>query len=720
MGPPVPLHIHVTWAYIRGTLPDLRMVKFCPGALSALLLLCPFLVTAQTFTGTGADIPDDGNTLNISLGVNGLSGTLNTSTFGLEQVCITINHTYLSDLDVSIVAPDGTVCLLTSGQGGDSDHYTNTCFRSDAATSITAGAPPYTGTYRPQGDMGLINNGQDGNGDWQLRVLDTYPFADEGTVITWAITFGDEPAAPFAFESSNIPIVVINTNGQSIPSDQKITADMGIVDNGPGLLNHPTDPFNNYDGHIGIKRRGNTSDSMSPKKSYTVELRDDAGEDQDWPILGMPEESDWVLLANYFDKSLMNNTLTYHLAEAMGDYAPRQRDVEVVLNGQYIGVYALVEKVKRGADRVDIAKLHSDDISGDQLTGGYILYVDRDAGPDGGFISPYAPAVSGNDQYIYMQYAYPKPEDIVSQQKTYIQAYVDSFETALAGPDFTDPVTGWRAYADEASFVDIFLVNEMSRNVDGYRLSSYLYKDKDSNGGKLHAGPAWDYDIAWGNANYCNGSALAGWAYQFGDICPTDGSQIPFWWSRLQEDSVFVDAVRCRWNELRYNVLSPAYVNAYCDSVAALIDTAQQRNFTVWPILGVPVWPNPTPVPTTYAGEVQELKDFMVGRWLWLDQNLPGSQACSSTVGIADGPAAAIEAPFPNPFTDNVLFRTTTSDAVTLKLVDPIGRVVQEAGPVSGQGMLHRIELPSGLASGTYMLIATTKAGAFSAFRLEH
>ena len=696
------------------------MVKLYSGALLALLLLCPFAATAQTFTGTGADIPDDGTTLNISLGVNGLSGALNTSTFGLEQVCITINHTYLSDLDVSIVAPDGTVCLLTSAQGGDSDHYTNTCFRADADTSITAGVPPYTGTYRPQGDMGLINNGQDGNGDWQLRVLDTYPFADEGTVITWAITFGDEPAAPFNFQSSNIPIIVINTNGQSIPNDQKITADMGIVDNGPGFLNHPTDPFNNYDGFIGIKVRGNTSDYLSPKKSYSVELHDSAGGNVNWPILGMPEESDWILLANYFDKSLMNNTLTYHLARAMGDYAPRQRDVEVVLNGQYLGVYALVEKIKRGANRVNIAKLHTSDISGDQLTGGYMLYVDRDEGPDGGFVSPYAPTVSNDGQYVYMQYSYPKADDIVSEQKTYIQAYVDSFETALAGPNFTDPVTGWRAYADQASFVDMFLINELSRNVDGYRLSSYLYKNKDSNGGKLHDGPAWDYDIAWGNANYCNGSALAGWAYQFGSICPTDGYQIPFWWARLQEDTTFVNAVRCRWNELRYTVLSPTYVSAYCDSVAALIDTAQQRNFTVWPILGQYVWPNPEPVPTTYAGEVQELKNFMIGRWSWLDQNLPGSQACINTAEIAELPNAAIEAPFPNPFTDGVMFRTATNDNVMVKLVDPLGRLVSQAGPFYGRGILHRIDLPSASASGTYMLIATTKTGAFSAFRLEH
>ncbi|MEO7081195.1 MAG: CotH kinase family protein, partial [Flavobacteriales bacterium] len=262
-----------------------------------------------------------------------------------------------------------------------------------------------------------------------------------------------------------------------------------------------------------------------------------------------------------------------------------------------------------------------------------------------------------------------------------------------------------------------FLLNELSRNVDGYRLSSYLYKDKNSNGGKLHAGPPWDYDIAWGNANYCDATEPSGWAYQFGDICPEHSAQIPFWWPRLMEDSAFADAVRCRWNELRDSVLSPAYVAAYCDSVAAQIDEAQQRNFTVWPILGTYVWPNPFPIPATYADEVQELKDFMNARWAWMDANLPG--ACLST-GIDQPSIATLEAPFPNPFANEVMFRTTTNEEVRIRIVDPLGRTILNAGPISGRGILHRIEIPSDLASGTYMLIGTTSSGGYSAYRLQH
>lgn len=686
-------------------------------SIAVLLASFPLLVSAQTFTGTGAPIPDNGNTLEIPLGVNGLSAALDTTTFGLEQVCINIDHSWISDLDVSLVAPDGTVVLLVSGQGGDSDHYTNTCFRQDEALSIVQGTPPYTGTYRPQGDLGLINHGQDGNGEWLLRVLDMYPFADQGDVLSWSITFGSDPAAPFSLSSSNLPIVVINTNGQDIPNDVKITAQMGIVDNGPGNLNHPTDPFTDYNGTIGIEVRGNSSDGLSPKKSYTVELRDGTGADFDAPILGMPTESDWVLLANYFDKSLMNNTLTYQLARAMGRYAPRTRDVEVVLNGEYIGVYAAAEKIKRGPNRVDIAKLQPTEISGDDLTGGYILSVDRYEGPGSGFTSPFPPAENGNGQSVFFQYRYPKPDDIAPQQKAYIQAYVDSFETTLAGPDFMDPGLGFRAFANDSSFVDLFLINELSRNVDGYRLSSYLYKDKYSNGGRLHAGPAWDYDIAWGNANYCHGWDTTGWAYQFGDVCPDDGNQIPFWWQRFMEDSIFVNAVHCRWNQLRYNVLSPANVAAYADSVAALLNSAQQRNFYRWPILGTYVWPNPEPVPTTYAGEVQELKNFMNARWAWLDAHLPG--ACGTT-GVREALPAELETPWPNPFSDVIKFRTTGQRNSSVKLLDALGRTVLQAGPFSGPGEVQRIEIPESMAPGPYVLIIHDQGRSTASYRLFH
>ncbi|HEX5167778.1 MAG TPA: CotH kinase family protein, partial [Cyclobacteriaceae bacterium] len=181
------------------------------------------------------------------------------------------------------------------------------------------------------------------------------------------------------FSSSNLPIIVIDTDNQPILDDPKIMASMGIIDNGAGERNNLADPFNNYDGKMGIEIRGSSS-QMFPKKQYGIELWDDASNGIDASLLGLPEEEDWVLFAPYNDKSLMRDVMAYKLGRDMGHYAPRTKYCEVVLNDQYNGLYVLIEKIKRDKNRVDINKLDPDEISGNSLTGGYILKLDKTTG----------------------------------------------------------------------------------------------------------------------------------------------------------------------------------------------------------------------------------------------------------------------------------------------------------------------------------------------------
>ncbi|HQD10501.1 MAG TPA: CotH kinase family protein, partial [Flavihumibacter sp.] len=252
--------------------------------------------------------------------------------------------------------------------------------------------------------------------------------------------------AQFILSSSNLPIVVINTNGQDIPDDPKISADMGIIYNGEGQRNNLTDPFNEYNGKIAIEIRGQSS-QMFPMKSYSVDLKKASGSSLDQALLGMPAESDWVLYAPYTDKTLMRNVLAYTLAAKTGHWAPRCRYVELVLNGDYRGVYVLLEKIKRGKNRVDIPKIAATDLSGDALTGGYIFSLDKD--PDGWYSTP------SNRQFSYV---YPKLADIKDEQAAYLKSYVDAFEAALSASNYQDPENGVRKYADLASFIDYFIV----------------------------------------------------------------------------------------------------------------------------------------------------------------------------------------------------------------------------------------------------------------------
>lgn len=673
------------------------------GILPFLLLLPCSALHAQTFSGGGGAIPDDGDVLDLPITVSGLvPATIDTLSFGLEAVCINIQHQRLADLEIYIIAPDGAMALLSAFNGGSGQSYQNTCFRANAATPVVSGSSPFNGDYAPQGPMGLVNDGQNGNGVWTLRIHDANNGGNVGIALGWSLTFSTHPANFFHLASSDLPIVVIDTDHATIPDEPKIHAHMGIIYNGPGLRNRIDDPFNDYDGSIGIELRGHSS-QMFPKKSYGFELRDFQDSSFDAPILGMPEESDWTLIGNYSDKSLLNNALTYDLGQHMGHYAPRWRHVEVVLNGEYIGVFLLTEKVKRDAHRVDIAKLRPVDVSGDDLTGGYLIKIDwPDADPF--WYSNYDPVVHPDGQRTTFIYQYP--ELPVPVQQAYIQAYVDSFETALIGPDFMDPQWGYRRFAETPTFIDLFLVNELARNVDGYRLSTFLYKDKASNGGKLKMGPLWDYDIAWGNADYCRGNDVTGWAYEFGDVCPNDQKEMPFWWARLVQDPGFTDSLRCRWEQLREGLLATDRLHAWVDSMAEVLNEGQQRNFIKWPILGTYIWPNPQPFPTSYAGEIVELENWISARSAWLDAHIPGT--CSVHTGLDAGGVLSSLHVWPDPFTDqlSVDLPANVRGPMQVTLYDATGRVVCTRELAADATATRRVQLdvPANAGAGLYIL----------------
>lgn len=424
--------------------------------------------------------------------------------------------------------------------------------------------------------------------------------------------------------SSDLPLVVIDTYGQEIPDDPKITAFMGVIDNGPGQRNYRTDSATAYRGYIGIEIRGFSSQQF-PKLQYGIELRDSLGEDVSVPLLGMSSDADWVLSAGYNDKSLMRNALAYLLANRMGRYAARSRFVELILNGEYRGVYVLFEKLKRDKNRINVTKITTADVSGDKVTGGYILQIDR-AGLDSTeyWYSPYLPPSTTNRPVSYT-HEFPKPEDLVPAQREYIQSFITSFEGVMSDSLWADPVNGYRKYLDVSSAIDYLLVNEAARNIDAYRLSTFLYKDRDSKDSKLHVGPVWDFDLGFGNTRFSEGADTIGWdlVVMPGLLASSVGEyHIPQWWIRLSEDSTFWQAAGTRWAALRRGPLSTPAIMGMIDSIAAHIDEAQARNFVRWPILDQDVWENPY-VGGTYANEVSYLKAWTTARLAWMDTTLP-------------------------------------------------------------------------------------------------
>lgn len=672
---------------------------------NAFLCLClsiSYSVFCQTFTGGGGPI-NDNTTIDIPVSVTGLPATIDTTNFGLETVCIDLVHTYDADLTVWIVAPDGTVGMLFSNTGGGDDNFTNTCFNMDAATSLSAGTAPFTGTFKPSGQMGLVNNGQNPNGTWKLRVNDNYG-ADEGNVISFSITFGNNPAGYFSFTSSLLPIVEINTNGNVIQNDPKVMADMSIRFNGQGVRNYMTDTPSDYNGKIGIEYRGNYSLSL-PQKPYAFETWDVNGNTIDSSLLGMPAESDWVLLANYNDKSFARNILPFHLFDSMGNYATRTRLVDVVMNGEYQGIYLLGEKIKRDNNRVDVNRLDPIEISGNDLTGGYILKIDYWDNTNSWQLNHSPIGFPGLD--IHMVYVYPKPDEIMPQQQTYIQTYIDDYENALYGSNFTDPALGYRAFIDVPSFIDYFIVNEVCRNGDGFKKSRYFSKDKDKLDGtvkKLKAGPVWDFD--WAEKDMWSGSE-DGSQFIYGE-CDQDVNA-PGWYIRLLEDTLFANELRCRYDDLRRSILKESYIDAKIDSVASAVNESQVWHYQTWGHLGSATGTPEVEAPSqTYAEEVQRLKDWFHRRLTWLDANMPGTLNGCSMLGIQDLVNTYKITAYPNPFSSIITVEWTQGDLVGAQLAvrDGSGRIIktQEISSESAYDKSLTLTDLHELASGVYFI----------------
>lgn len=528
------------------------------------------------------------------------------------------------------------------------------------------------------------------------------------------------------FTSSNLPIVVINTNGQIIPNDYKITAEMGIIYNGEGVRNYLADPFNNYDGKIGIEIRGSSS-QWFPKQQYAVETRDSVGNDLSVSLLGFPDESDWILYAPYNDKSLMRDVLIYKIANDMGRYASRSKFCEVVLNGEYIGIYVLLEKVKRDANRVNIKKLNPTDIFGDALTGGYIIKIDKTDGENNdGWYSTYLPYPQSPFSVFY-QYHYPKPDEIVLQQKDYIQNKIFQFETMMDyGSNIADTSTGYPNFLETDSFVDFILLNEVAKNVDAYRLSTYLYKDRDSRNSKIFAGPTWDFNLAFGNANYYEGWNTNGWQLQFLTDYQNMPADEPFlapnWWRKLFDDTDFRNKVYARWQILKANILTTQKIFGYVDSLTILLDEAKTRNFVRWPVLGVWVWPNYY-WGQTYEQEISYLKNWITFRLNWMNQNMIGEPTNLGNEHESIPSEFTLEQNYPNPFNPSTTIKYSISrvtlgtdikwinsfekSRVQLKVYDVLGNEIttlvnQEQSAGYYQVEFNPVNLNQYITSGVY------------------
>ncbi len=468
---------------------------------------------------------------------------------------------------------------------------------------------------------------------------------------------------------SNLPIVIVHsfdTNIDTVGRDfHQVIATFIETDEVTGTCSI-TDSAQ-WTGLGGMHRRGNSTYGWE-KAQYRFETWDENSPDtdpystaeymdMDVSLLGFSAESDWIIHAPYADRTLMRNYQMYTWSRQIGRYAVRTRFVElyrdfnmdyIVSDADYRGVYIFMEKIKRGRDRVDIERLRPSHTSEPEITGGYMFKKDWD--------SDFTTAIYDEP----LQYEDPRYEELNSTQRNWIQNYFNQFDTALSSGDYDNPAhpNYYGNYIDIGSWIDHHILVEIAKNVDGFILSTFLYKDR---GGKINMGPIWDYNGSLGADYFCSYDP-EGWFHEYDETCINDcaGELATFpnednpdaynWYYRLFEDSEFLLAYADNWFALREHHFKAGNLHADIDNAVAYLTTdvagesAVDRNFTKWDNLEEDLWPdfldnifNPDPCephphpncdhgyPPTYAGYVQWIKDWLELRVAWMDSEIDSS-----------------------------------------------------------------------------------------------
>jgi len=484
----------------------------------------------------------------------------------------------------------------------------------------------------------------------RARAFETAPGFAPGLVHSETYVRMGAAAASF---TSNLPVVVLDGFGSGKPnSDVQMFWTMFEPDaasaNRSALANAPT-----------IATRGRmvvrgSSSAGWPKYSLNIEAWDERNEDTDVAPLGMAPEADWILQSNYdYDRGMIRNPFMYEFSNRIGRWAPRWRFVEVFANtdngtldypGDYLGVYALMEKPERGADRIAVERLDPNDLTGDDVTGGYIVKVDRlDAGTSGWVTSRNFPLTEPFGTEVRLNYGYPEEMPapapaIPAQQSAYIRNYVQAFEDAIVQPNRTHPVTGlhYTDYIDRDSWVDHGLLNILAQNADCFRLSTYMHKPRL---GKLIAGPIWDFDRTMGSTDSRSTNPVG-----FSAIQPATDIMTWGWWKHLWTEPDFAQRFTDRWFELRDGVLTNANLTGLVTQMQTELNEAAVRNYAKW--TATPPRDGPDAGTTaTFSDEMDIMRNWLTQHANWVDgQFVPrpvrapaGGQTASVTLTATQG-----------------------------------------------------------------------------------
>ena len=425
--------------------------------------------------------------------------------------------------------------------------------------------------------------------------------------------------------TSNLPIMVLDDHGAGQPVDSNsgthTTTMVQVFEPASGTATLAATPT--LFARSGTRVRGSSSAGFA-KKSYALEIWDEKNGDLDQSLLGLAADSDWVMNGPWsFDDSFIHNAYINELSRQCGRWAPRTKFCEVFFNqnggkldyADYAGIYVLTEKIKSTKDRLDISSIRPEDIAGDAVTGGYIIKIDR---PDTGEVTwRTTNGVPNAESGQILVITEPDPDADRPEQISYIQNYVQQFDTTLFNERNAGFATrNYRNFIDVTQWLDHHIFNSLAYNVDGLRLSAYFYKDR---GGKLAAGPLWDFDRA---LNSDDGR----------DDNPQSWSNIGYfftqdWWGPLFQDKDFVQAWMDRWRQLRAGPLANANLQALATSMGNQIGNAAGARDAAR-------WPDNAAAGGVYLNEISALSSYVVTRANWIDSIIPAVATANLASGV--------------------------------------------------------------------------------------
>jgi hypothetical protein len=475
---------------------------------------------------------------------------------------------------------------------------------------------------------------------------------------------GDNSKLP---QVTNLPTVSIHTvDVQDITSKEEyVKGIISIISNdGTKLFTDSTE----------IRGRGNSSWSF-PKKPYRIKLYNKA------QLLSLPANAkSWTLINNYGDKTLMRNMLAFDFSRRLEmPYTSPAEPVDVFLNGDYKGCYQLSDQIEVRENRVDVEEMKKSDVSGANLTGGYLIEIDA-------YYESEPKTFISRNYSMPVTIKSPDSDDIVSEQENYIADYFNKFVDAVFADNYTDPQNGFRKYMDVETFLRHFLVGEYSGNTDTYWS---VYMSKKRNEDKFTFGPVWDFDLAFENDDRTYPvNDKTDWMYRSGGNCA--GATRDFVDRIMSDHEMFNRLKEIYFTYRDSDIISAEVLLKVVDDYALLLEQSQQLNFKRWPILDQQVHQNPE-IYYTYEAEVNNVKNYIEKRIEWLDRRLTNDDGTDKPeiIDITVSTSA------------NRLHLSNVTKPVTVRIVDMAGRTVDTRN-ISDNTTIN-------LTKGAYLIVVTDK-----------